>query len=519
MPRRTDSPQMRDDSCPQLERAPHPPSSVVFEGMSADSEEFRRLTDLTAKDPSLAGDLLRWAESSQSVGRNGVFAAYRHKPRERRSPDCVEHISPVRQCGSSPITNRLFHADNVVVLRALLDQGVSPRCIYIDPPYGTQQQFARKVTDNAAYCDAASGASYLQAFRERMILLRDLLDDKGSLFVHLDASMVAEVKLLLDELFGASNFRAWISRRKCSSKNYTRKTFGDITDYVLFYSKTANYLFNRQYGARSDEQEAIDFPKIDEKTGRRFALVPIHAPGRRNGATGMTWRGMLPPPGKHWQTTPDKLDEFEARGDIYWTRNGTPRRKIWADESQGSAVANLWHDFRDPFNQNFATTGYPTEKNLDLLKLVISAASNPGDLVLDCYSGSGTTLAAAAALGRGWIGIDSGAMAIALTQKRLFEAMLAPDLSAVESPGFGVFRAESVPDPSTARLKPEFAFVETCRDDAAVPVVQEVVGPGLVARRAMTLAADEQMVAFDHDGREAVYDSADKIQSTEKRPA
>lgn len=475
--------------------------------------------ELATKDPTLAGDLVRWAESAQSVGANGVFAAYRHRPQKRRAPVRIERISPVRQCGSSLIANRLFHADNLVVLPALLDQGVSPRCIYIDPPYGTQQQFARKVTDNAAYCDAASGATYLQAFRERVIILRDLLDDEGSLFVHLDASMVAEVKLLLDEIFGASNFRAWISRRKCSSKNYTRRTFGDITDYVLFYSKTANYLFNRQYGARSEEQEAIDFPKIDEKTGRRFALVPIHAPGRRNGATGTAWRGMLPPPGKHWQTTPDKLDEFEARGDIYWTRNGTPRRKIWADESQGSAVANLWHDFRDPFNQNFATTGYPTEKNLDLLKLIISAASNPDDLVLDCYAGSGTTLAAAAALGRRWIGIDSGAMALALAQKRLAETMLAPDLLAAAAPGFGVFRAESTPHPSTPILKPEFGFVERYRDDATVPVVQEVVGPGLVARRAMTLAVGEQVAAFDHDGAEVIYDSADKIQSTEKRPA
>jgi predicted RNA methylase len=156
---------------------------------------------------------------------------------------------------------------------------------------------------------------------------------------------------------------------------------------------------------------------------------------------------------------------------------------------------------------------------LDLLKLVISAASNPGDLVLDCYAGSGTTLAAAAALGRRWIGIDSGAMALALAQKRLAETILAPELLASASLGFGVFRAESTPDPSTPIMKPEFGFVESYRDDATVPVVQEVVGPGLVGRRAMTLAAGEQVAAFDHDGGEAIYDSADKIQFTEKRPA
>ncbi len=487
--------------------------------MTAEAEEIRCLTDLISKDPSLAKDLLRWAESAQAVGANGVFAAYRQGDEARSTPDAGAGFAPRRKCGSSPTANRLFHADNLAVLRVLLDQRVSARCIYIDPPYGTQQQFARKATDNAAYCDAASGAAYLAAFRERLSLLRDVLDDEGSLFVHLDASMVAEVKLLLDEVFGPSNFRAWISRRKCSSKNYTRKTFGDITDYVLFYSKTASYLFNRQYGVRDQEQEAVDFPKVDKKTGKRFALVPIHAPGRRNGATGTEWRGMLPPPGKHWQTTPDKLDEFDAKGDIYWTRNGTPRRKIWAEDSPGSAVANLWHDFRDPFNQNFATTGYPTEKNLDLLRLIVSAASNPGDLVLDCYAGSGTTLAAAAALGRRWIGIDSGTLAVALAQRRLAEAALAPDLLAAASPGFEIFSTDLVRSDSTPTAKPEFGFLETYDGGSPVPEVQEVLGPGLMARRALTLAPGEQLVAFDHDGRETVYDASERIQLIEKRPA
>lgn len=486
--------------------------------MAAESDQVR-LSELVAGDPALAGDLLRWAKSAQSVGANGVFAAYRQGEGTRPEHEATRELSLRRKCGTSPTANRLYHADNLSVLPALLDEGVSARCVYIDPPYGTQQQFARKVTDNAAYCDAVSGAAYLAALHERLFLLRDLLDDEGSLFVHLNASMVAEVKLLLDELFGPSNFRAWISRRKCSSKNYTRKTFGDITDYVLFYSKSANYLFNRQYGVRSREQEAIDFPKIDEKTGRRYALVPIHAPGKRRGATGSEWRGMLPPPGKHWQTTPDKLDEFDAKGDIYWTRNGTPRRKIWADESPGSALANLWHDFRDPFNQNFATTGYPTEKNLDLLKLIVTAASNPGDLVLDCYAGSGTTLAGADVLNRRWIGIDSGTMAIALAQKRLAEATLAPASLAATSPGFEVFGASSPAETSLSGMTPEFGFLENYRDGSRVPVVKEVVLPGLIPQRAGALAPNERLTVFDHDGGESFYDSSETIQSIEKRPA
>jgi adenine-specific DNA-methyltransferase len=463
-------------------------------------DDVRRIADLLVEDPALAGDLLRWIESSRAVGADGVFAGYREAPVAGTATGSAPRPVARRACGQG--TNRLYRADNLAVLRDLVDSGVRARCVYIDPPYGTRQQFARKATDHTAYCDAASGAAHLAALRARLILLRDVLADDGSLFVHLDASMVAAVKTLLDELFGASNFRAWITRRKCSSKNYTRRSFGDIADYVLFYTKTGDYLFNRQFDPRTPEQEAIDFPKVDAHTGRRFALVPIHAQGRRNGATGGPWRGMLPPAGKHWQWTPDKLDECAARGDIYWTRNGTPRRKVWADESAGSSVSNLWLDFRDPFNQNFATTGYPSEKNLDLLRRIVASASEPGDLVLDAYAGSGTTLAAASALGRRWIGIDSGELAVALAQKRLAAQVLA---AGGEDLGFEVWSSE---EPSRevvhAPAEGEFAFVERVPAGGAVPRVHEVLEAPRVPERLAALGTDERLVAFDHGGREAV---------------
>jgi adenine-specific DNA-methyltransferase len=482
-------------------------------------QELRRLTDLLVEDRSLAVDVLRWIESARAVGPDGVFAAYRSQGRVEASNLETFSVAARRRCGV-PSENRLFHGDNLEVLPLLLNDGVTARCIYIDPPYGTRQQFARKVTDHAAYCDAASGATYLNALRARLVLLRDLLDDEGSIFVHLDASMVAEVKVLLDELFGASNFRAWITRRKCSSKNYTRKSFGDITDYILFYSKTSKYMFERQYDRRSADQEVIDFPKVDKETGRRFALVPIHAPGRRNGATGSVWRGMLPPPGKHWQWTPERLDECDAKGDIYWTRNGTPRRKVWADGSAGSGATNIWHDFRDPFNQNFATTGYPTEKNLDLLKRIVSATSKPGDLVLDCYAGSGTTLAAAGALGRRWIGIDAGELATALAQKRLVEQILSGDLFGAFELGFELWGSDTATEaPAFAIADTEFAFVERTSGESPIPEVHEVLAPGRVPGRIESLRDGERLVTFDHGGRERLYDVSDSIQLTEKRPA
>jgi adenine-specific DNA-methyltransferase len=149
-----------------------------------------------------------------------------------------------------------------------------------------------------------------------------------------------------------------------------------------------------------------------ELDGRRYKKVPIHAPGIRNGETGKEWKGKLPPHGKHWQYTPDKLDEMDARGEIYWSATGNPRRKLYLENSAGIPIQDVWLDVRDAHNQNAHITGYPTEKPAALLKRIIEASSNPGDLILDCYAGSGTTLVVASELGRRWIGVDRGQEAI-----------------------------------------------------------------------------------------------------------
>ncbi len=132
----------------------------------------------------------------------------------------------------------------------------------------------------------------------------------------------------------------------------------------------------------------------------------------------MPWRGKRPPKGKHWQYTPQKLDELDRKGEIYWAPSGNPRRKVFFDESLGIPVQDIWMGFRDSANQNVKTTGYPTEKNLDMLRQIVAASSDAGDYVLDCFCGSGTTLDATYSLGRKWIGIDCGSEAIRATLKR-----------------------------------------------------------------------------------------------------
>jgi len=126
----------------------------------------------------------------------------------------------------------------------------------------------------------------------------------------------------------------------------------------------------------------------------------------------------MPPAGKHWQFTPDKLDAFDARGEIYWSKAGNPRRKVFLDESKGLAAQDIWLDYLDINNQNTQTTGYPTEKNIEMLKRIILASSNKGDLVMDCFAGSGTTLAAAEELERSWLGVDVGSEAIRIILNR-----------------------------------------------------------------------------------------------------
>ncbi len=332
-----------------------------------------------------------------------------------------------RVSGNDDITNALYYGDNKYILAALLQNPAirgKVRLIYIDPPFATNSVFQSR-TQGDAYGDLLIGAQYLEFLRERLILLRELLSEDGSIYVHLDENMAFQAKVVMDEIFGSKNFRNWITRKKCNPKNYTRKTYGNISDYILFYTKSDNYVWNRPFDAWNDKNSVKEYQYIEEETGRRYKKVPVHAPGVRNGATGQEWRGLLPPPGKHWQYSPKVLDEMDAKGEIYWSANGNPRRKIYLEMSEGIPVQDIWMDFRDAHNQNIPVTGYPTEKNPALVARIIEASSHPGDIVLDCFSGSGTTLAVASQHKRKWIGIDNSVEAISTTLRR-FAKGLAP---------------------------------------------------------------------------------------------
>jgi adenine-specific DNA-methyltransferase len=131
----------------------------------------------------------------------------------------------------------------------------------------------------------------------------------------------------------------------------------------------------------------------------------------------------MPPKGKHWQYQPEKLEALDRSGFIHWSKNGNPRRKVYLEDHKGIAMTDYWDQYRDAFHQSTFITGYPTEKNLEMLKMIISASSNMGDLVVDPYSGSGTTIYAANLLDRKWIGMDQSMFAAKTIIKRFRSGM------------------------------------------------------------------------------------------------
>lgn len=340
--------------------------------------------------------------------------------------------------GGAAVGNMLFEGDNLGAMLWLLRNGFKggAALAYLDPPYGSACNFTGGC---GSYGDSLTGAELVEYLRVRLIVLWELLHDGGSLYLHLDSRHLFPMKLVLDELGGT--YRSMITRRKCNGKNGSSRNWGDVCDYILYYTKGGGFVWNRPYIPWDAESAAREFPCAENGTGRRYKRTPIHAPGVRHGDTGLPWRGLEPPAGKHWQWTRARLDEMDAAGRIHWSANGNPRRKVYLDESPGRPATNLWTDWRDSVNQHAAGSAYPTEKNRVMLDAIVAASSNPGDLVIDPFAGSGSTLEAAASAGRRWIGIDCAPSAIACASRRMesfgpFALMRAvPSLSSPEAAG------------------------------------------------------------------------------------
>ena len=325
---------------------------------------------------------------------------------------------------TNSLTNNLFiYGDNFEGLSKLYNTfGSCVDLVYIDPPFNTNQTFSvsngrcssisRAKNGLIAYSDQMTKAEFLEFLRERLILIKNLLTERGSIYLHIDCKIGHYVKILLDEIFGEENYRNDITRIKSNPKNFNRKAFGNEKDVIYFYCKNSKHqIWNEIKETAKEEELKKLFPKIDEN-GRRYTTIPLHAPGETSGVTGQEWRGMLPPEGRHWRTDPAIFDEMDKNGLIEWSKNGNPRIKKYADEHKGKKIQDIW-EFKDPQYPR-----YPTEKNLSMLLRIIDESSTENSIIMDCFAGSGTTLWAAHIRNRKWIGMDASSLSLMTISNR-----------------------------------------------------------------------------------------------------
>ena len=319
--------------------------------------------------------------------------------------------------------NLLIFDDNLNAMRFLLQSDKiqknyknSVDLIYIDPPFATNNTFrmgstvSASLSANVAYSDKFSLDSYLEFLYYRLVLMREMLSEKGSIYVHTDSKVGHYVKILLDEIFGRECFINDITRVKCNPKNFAKKGYGNIKDSVLFYVKNADFIWNDINERVSEGDLAKRFSKRDDRGA--YTTIPLHAPGEvLNGQSGQEWRGLKPPKGRHWRCTLAELDRLQSEGLIEWSKNGNPRKKIYAKDYQSKKIQDIW-EFKD--SQKVC---YPTQKNTALLRQIILMSSNADSLVMDCFCGSGGFLREAFGLGRRFIGIDSSAEAVRINKE------------------------------------------------------------------------------------------------------
>lgn len=318
---------------------------------------------------------------------------------------------------------RLYHGDNKEVLAHLLANGYRGKVdlVYIDPPFDSGADYVRKVTlrgpsgsakvdgetytlgEQIQYTDIWANDNYLQFVFERLLLLRELLAPSGLVVIHLNTERVHYVRVLLDEVFGAACFRNEVVWKRREAHSDT-DGIGNVHDCLLVFAKSAETKVKKSFVGYDEDYLESHYSQRDPD-GRRYQLADLTAPGPRPGLL-YQYQGVWPPPGRVWAVLPARMAELESQGRVVMTSEGRPRRKQYLDEMPGMPVHDIWSDVSAVNSQAHEATGYPTQKPEALLERVVDLCSSPGELVLDCFIGSGTTAAVAQKLGRRWIGCD-----------------------------------------------------------------------------------------------------------------
>jgi len=317
--------------------------------------------------------------------------------------------------------NLLVWGDNLLAMRELLadQQGQNRfgtrgkiKLIYIDPPFATKQDFMKD--KEKAYRDKVLGAQFIEFLRRRLILLRELLADDGSIYLHLDTKKIHYMKAVMDEVFGEFNFKNEIIWKRTSAHSDS-KTYANVHDTILFYTKSDSTPFSAQYNQYSETHLKERYKHVD-KDGRRFTDGDLVGAGLKGGGYDYEWKGIK----KIWRCPVETMRRYELEDRLYYTKNGVPRIKRYLEEVQGQPVQDLWLDTFPVNSQASERVNYPTQKPENLLERIIKTSSKAGDIVIDCFAGSGSTPVVAEKLGRRWIALDCGKLAIYTIQKRLF---------------------------------------------------------------------------------------------------
>lgn len=365
---------------------------------------------------------------------------------------------------SQAITNTLYYGDNLHVLREHV-KDESCDLIYLDPPFNSNANYnilfkspegqnsdaqIEAFEDTWHWNDSAEAAfdevmrsgnadafellramraflgendmmAYLAMMAVRLIELHRVLKPTGSLYLHCDPTASHYLKLLLDGLFGADNFKNEIVWERTNSHNMKTAAFTRSNDVIFFYTKSKDYTFNTVYVPYGPEQ----MKRFKEDENGRLYKAENLTFSSANKSRQFEWRGTKPPENRSWGASLEQLELWWKEGRILKRKDGSPRMdglKIYFDETKGKPVGTNWTDIGRVGNTAAERLGYPTQKPLALLERIIAASSNEGDVVLDPFCGCGTAVHAAQKLGREWIGIDVTHLAISLIEKRMKDA-------------------------------------------------------------------------------------------------
>ncbi|WP_282943925.1 site-specific DNA-methyltransferase [Cellulomonas endometrii] len=354
--------------------------------------------------------------------------------------------------GTETPTREISVGDNLDLLGRLPTGSIG--LVYMDPPFNTGRIFQARAT-RAAVSEAAFDdtwvwgpateraardlgqhlgrgvamvralvaqlgptpiASYLVAMASRIGEAHRVLHERGSLYVHVDPTASHYLKVVLDAVFGPENFRNEIAWRRTHAHSGARR-FGPVHDSILFYSRGKSYVWNQQY-TPYDERYVSEYFRGQDERGR-YQAITCTGPGDRQGTLAhYPWRGKFPPSGRHWAWTEAEMKRLESEGRLIYSKNGVPRLKRYVDDAPGVRLQDVWTDIAPLSAHASERVGYDTQKPIALLERIIRSSSNPGDVVLDPFAGTGTTAVAAERAGRSWIVIDKSLYAASLALAR-----------------------------------------------------------------------------------------------------